>query len=394
MRAGTRMVKGYNWPIIAFFAVTMLGALVGTPWYFHRFGISLPEILLTLFFTIATGMGVTVGYHRYYAHTTFKTNPIIQFLILFFGAAAFEQSALTWSSGHRDHHRYVDTEEDPYSIKKGFWYAHIGWMTLWKQEPDYRNAKDLLKNKMVMHQHYHYVLWSLFAGILFPVFLGALMGHALGALVYAVLFRITFVYHATFCINSVCHTFGKATYDIHATARDHWFVAILTNGEGYHNFHHRFPTDFRNGVRWYHWDPSKWAIAFLARTGMAWDLKRISKFSILEAKLAAENQMLYERVTAITDPDRFAHIKEMLQTRYTALTQKLAAWEATAQLQRGAISATVANRSHELQEAAHERIEQTKFEFENARREWRVLARAWMQDPVYAYAVYAGPYSK
>ncbi len=297
MGVGTRMVRGHNWPIIAFFAFTTLGALIGTPWYLHHFGGSLAEVLLTLFFIEATGMAITVGYHRYYAHATFKTNPLIQFLILFFGAAAFEQSALTWASGHRDHHRYVDTAADPYSIKKGFWYAHIGWMTLWQQKPDYSNVKDLLKNKMVMQQHDHYVLWGLFAGILFPVFLGALMGHALGALILAVFLRITFVYHATFCINSVCHTFGKATYDLHATARDHWFAAFLTNGEGYHSFHHRFPTDYRNGIRAYHWDPSKWVIALLERIGMAWDLKRVPDSVILQARIAAENVTFGERLT-------------------------------------------------------------------------------------------------
>lgn len=296
MSSGTKMVKGCNWPIITFFAITTLGTLIGAPWYLSRFGISAAEVLLTLSFVAATGMSITVGYHRYYAHATFKANPLVQFLVLFFGAAAFEQSALTWSSGHRDHHRYVDTEKDPYSIKKGFWYAHIGWMTLWKQLPDYRNVKDLMKNKMVMHQHDHYVLWCGLAGILFPVSLGALMGHALGALIFAVFFRITFVHHATFCINSVCHVFGKATYDIHATARDHWFVAYLTNGEGYHNFHHRFPADYRNGIRWYQWDPSKWAIAFLARTGMAWDLKRVPDLVIAQAKLAAENEMMRDRL--------------------------------------------------------------------------------------------------
>lgn len=299
MNTGTRMIKGYNWPIIAFFASTTLGAVIGVPLYLYHFGISLSEILLTLFFMIATGLGITVGYHRYYAHTTFKTNPFVEFLILFFGAAAFEQSALTWASGHRDHHRYVDTELDPYSIKKGFWYAHIGWMTLWLQEPDYRNTKDLLKNKMLMHQHYNFVLWSLFAGMIFPVLIGAMMGHALGALVFAVCFRITFVYHATFCINSVCHTFGKATYDIHATARDHWFVAYLTNGEGYHNFHHRFPNDYRNGVRWYQWDPSKWAINLLSRIGMARELKQVSRLTIMEARFAADAQRLLELKPAV-----------------------------------------------------------------------------------------------
>lgn len=328
------MIRKPNWIIIAFFAITSAGALVGAPFYVRRFGISFSEILLFLFFVQATGMSITVGYHRFYAHNTFKASRIVQFLILFFGAAAFQQSALTWSSGHRDHHRYVDTDLDPYSIKKGFWYAHIGWMTLWKQRPDYTNVKDLLKNKLVMHQHDHYVAWGVVAGILFPVLLGFLSGHALGALVFSVCVRLTFVYHATWCINSVCHTFGKATYDIYATAKDHWLVAIVTNGEGYHNFHHRFPMDYRNGVRWYHWDPSKWMIAWLAQLGLVWDLKKTSAFRILQAKLAAENQAMGDRLMEIKDTLRFAGMTNALQLQYQRLTQNLSAWEtATKQTQ-------------------------------------------------------------
>ena len=290
MSVGTTMIKKYNWPIIIFFGITTLGALIGAPLYIYRFGISLPEILLFVFFVLATGLSITVGYHRLYAHSTFKASPLVRFLVLFFGAAAFEQSALTWSSGHRDHHRYVDTDLDPYSIKKGFWYAHIGWMTLWHQHPDYNNVKDLMKDKLLMHQHRHYVAWGFGAGVFFPMILGALSGHMLGGLVLSVCTRLTLVYHATFAINSVCHTFGKATYDIHASARDHWFVAILTNGEGYHNFHHHFPTDYRNGVRWYHWDPSKWVIVLLSRIGLVWDLKKVPALSILQARQAAELQ--------------------------------------------------------------------------------------------------------
>jgi stearoyl-CoA desaturase (delta-9 desaturase) len=186
----------------------------------------------------------------------------------------------------------VDTEQDPYSIKKGFWYAHIGWMTLWTQWQDYSNVKDLLVNKLVRHQHDHYVAWGLVAGILLPLFLGALSGHLLGAFIFSVCVRLTLVYHATFCINSVCHAFGKATYDIHATARDHWLVALITNGEGYHNFHHRFPIDYRNGVRWYQWDPSKWMIAFLSSLGLVWDLRRTNPLCIQEAKNAADRERL------------------------------------------------------------------------------------------------------
>ena len=294
MPAGTKMTPGYNWPIIAFFTITTLVAVIGGPLYVMHFGLTVPEIVLTLFYVVMTGMAITVGYHRLFSHITFKAGPLVRFLALFFGAAAFEQSALTWCSGHRDHHRYVDTELDPYSIKKGFWYAHIGWMTLWQQKPDYNNVKDLLKDKLVMHQHDHYVIWGLVSGILVPALIGAAMGHAVGALVFAVCVRLTFVYHATFCINSVCHTFGEPTYDIHATARDHWLVAFLTNGEGYHNFHHRFPTDFRNGVRWYHWDPSKWMIQFLSALGWVWDLQKVPDSVIRQARQAAKLQHVAE----------------------------------------------------------------------------------------------------
>ncbi len=296
---GSKMVKKPNWPVIAFFTVTTVGAVVGAPLYIRRFGISSSEILLFSFFVAVTSFAITAGYHRLYAHRAYKTGKFVQFLVLFFGAAAFEQSALTWCAGHRDHHRYVDTEKDPYSIKKGFWYAHIGWMTLWQQWPDYNNVKDLLKNKLVRHQHDHYIAWGFISGILFPLFLGFLTGHTLGALVFSVCVRLTLVYHGTFCINSVCHTFGKATYDIHATARDNWFVAFFTNGEGYHNFHHRFPTDYRNGIRWYQWDPSKWLIALFGRLGLAKELRKTEPRRVLEAKAAADRE---RRSSAMKDP--------------------------------------------------------------------------------------------
>jgi len=356
MSIGTKMVKGFNWPIIAFFGITTAGAIVGAPLYVRHFGVSLSEILLCLFFVVATGLSITVGYHRLYAHSSFRANRFVRFLVLFFGAAAFEQSTLTWSSGHRDHHRYVDTELDPYSIKKGFWYAHIGWMTLWKQNPDYNNVKDLLKDKLLMHQHNYYVLWGFTAGVLIPVLLGALTGHALGALVFSVCVRLTFVYHATFCINSVCHSFGKATYDVDATAKDHWFAAVLTNGEGYHNFHHRFPTDYRNGVRWYHWDPSKWVITFLEKIRFAEGLKRTSLTQILRAHLAAQ-KTLASRSLGRTEVHSRA--RRILDWNYGLLEKKLHEWET--HLAKSRVSGLRA--SHELEAKA-------RAAFESRRRRW------------------------
>jgi len=106
-----------TWGNVIFFAVTTFGAVIGAPIYLYYYGISGLDIALTLFFAFAATMSITVGYHRLFAHSTFKANPIVRFLLLFFGAAAFEHSAIRWASQHWDHHRYVDTERDPYKIK-------------------------------------------------------------------------------------------------------------------------------------------------------------------------------------------------------------------------------------------------------------------------------------
>lgn len=276
-----------NWDNIIFFAVTTLPAVIGAPIYLYQYGVTTSEIFFFWFYVLATGMSITGGYHRLFAHQTYKAHPIVQFLVLFFGAAAFEQSALKWCSQHRDHHRFVDSERDPYNIKYGFFYAHMGWLMFWKHRIDLENAKDLQANRMLMNQHRYYMVWAFGSGVVIPLIIGALTGHLLGAFLLTVCARITLVYHATFFINSLCHTLGTATYDASSTAKDHWLVAILTNGEGYHNFHHRFPNDYRNGIRWYHWDPTKWVIALLSFFGLTWELQKTPEDRITEARLKA-----------------------------------------------------------------------------------------------------------
>ncbi len=281
-------LKSFNWFNIIFISFNTLVGLIGAPIYIaYHHGLTADEIGLYVFFCIATGLAITVGYHRLFAHVTYKANPLVKFLLVFFGSAAFEQSALAWSSQHRDHHRFVDTAADPYSIKKGFYWAHMGWLLEGQYEFHYTNVDDLIRDRLIMHQAKYYVPWAIVAGVITPVLIGAIWGHALSAFIISVCLRVTVVYHSTWCINSVCHTFGNRTYDKRATARDHWFVAILTFGEGYHNFHHRFPSDYRNGVRWYHWDPSKWTIAVLEKIGLVRDLMRVPEESITRARLSA-----------------------------------------------------------------------------------------------------------
>jgi len=370
-----RSRQEWAWTNIFFFVVTTIVALAGTPLYLRYCGLSRGELALFAFYMAATGMSITVGYHRLFAHRTFKAHPLIEFLVLFFGAAAFEQSALRWASQHRDHHRYVDTDRDPYSIKKGFFYAHIGWLIFWKHPEHFENARDLQQNPSVAHQHRHYLLWAIGAGILLPLAIGALTGHLLGALIFTVCLRLTVVYHSTFCINSVCHMFGKTPYDLYSTAKDHWLVALLTFGEGYHNFHHRFPSDYRNAVRWYQWDPSKWIIFLLGRLGLAQDLKRISKFRILHAKIAVQNQRARNLIEVRIGKPHWSTVRLALDHYYNEIRDRLMRWEKAAKDYHTVLSQHIDSSTLDIRRAAVMQLKTAKRRFEIARRQWEGFSR-------------------
>lgn len=273
-----------RWGGILFLLSTAVVGFIVAPLYLLRHGVTSFDIGLCLFYIVATLMAITAGYHRLYSHACFKAHVSFRFLTLFFGAASFQQSALRWASLHRTHHRYVDTERDPYNIKRGFFYAHVGWVIFQKPVVDYDNSLDLQKCPLIMHQHRHYQWWALTSGIALPLVLGALGGRLLEAFLLTVALRLAVVHHCTFFINSFAHTFGTADYDPDSSAKDNWIGALLTNGEGYHNFHHRFPSDYRNGIYWYHWDPTKWLIRALSWVGLTSDLRRTPQASILEAR--------------------------------------------------------------------------------------------------------------
>jgi stearoyl-CoA desaturase (delta-9 desaturase) len=275
-----------RWVGILFFIVLHTVGFIGTPLYLFHYGATTAEWVLFWSFFWLTSLSITVGYHRLFAHTAYKAHAIVRFFLLFFGAATFEQSALKWSSQHRQHHQFTDTDQDPYNIQRGFWYAHMNWILLYKHRVNYDNVWDLQKSKLVMNQHHLYTLWSLGAGIVLPMLIGVWIDRPLGAFIMAVNLRIAIVMHSAFFINSWAHMFGSHPFDASISAKDNWFGVFLTNGEGYHNFHHRFPNDYRNGIRWYDWDPSKWMIFALSKVGLAWDLKKTPQ-SKMDAVMAS-----------------------------------------------------------------------------------------------------------
>ena len=375
MATARTAIRKNNWVNIIFFVVTSLVGVIGTPFYIYEYGVSGPEIALFVFFLVVTPLGITVGYHRQFAHRTYKTNALIRFLLLFFGAASFQQSALEWSSQHRDHHRYVDTDQDPYSIKKGFFHAHIGWLMFWQFETDFDNVEGLAKDPLIRHQHRYYYPWAIVSGIVTPLLLGALTGHLLGALILSVCLRLTLVYHFTFFINSICHMFGRSTYDIYATAKDNWFISYLTFGEGYHNFHHRFSGDYRNGVRWYQWDPSKWLIWMLEKTGLAWDLRRISNFRILAAQLAGENRRVSDWLSRNGTNTELLKIDEAVQSQYNHLKENLSKWEEATREYKKILQHQVADYSKEVRESARWDLGEARQKFDHTHHDWKELLK-------------------
>ncbi|MFN2375114.1 MAG: fatty acid desaturase [Candidatus Binatia bacterium] len=276
-----------NWPTVLFIAGTSLAAL-GWPLYAWHYGVTWAEILLAIAYYFATGMAITVGYHRLLSHRTFKAHPAAEAVLLLAGAAAWQGSALEWSVDHIQHHSHIDTENDPYNRNRGFWYSHIGWLVRRETGTQMARLPHFLKNdRLVMWQHRWYVPIAVVTSFLVP---WALCGW--GGLLFVGAVRIVVIHHTTWFINSWAHTGKRRPYNPNVTANDNWLLAVVAFGEGWHNYHHAFPNDYRNGVRTFDWDPSKWLIWTMSKVGIAYDLKRVNPATVwnrrVEALLAYE----------------------------------------------------------------------------------------------------------
>ena len=254
-------------------------------------------------FYLFSGFGITAGHHRYFAHRAFNATPLLQWIMAIAGAAAFQGSAKWWCRNHRIHHRYIDTDKDPYNAKRGFFYSHIGWM-LMKQ--DYSilgrvDISDLNCSPVVRFQHNHYLPLATFVGIVLPTLICGLgWGDWLGGYFYAALLKMTVLHHTTFFINSLAHSkfFGATqNFSEEHTSQDSLVCALVTLGEGYHNFHHEFAQDYRNGVKWYHFDPTKWLIRSFEFLGLARGLVRTPQ-DLIDKNFCQVKHNQHERAVA------------------------------------------------------------------------------------------------
>ncbi len=323
--------------------------------------------LLVLFFGfyIATGMAITGGYHRLFSHRAYQAHWIVKLFYLLFGAAAFQNSALKWCADHRVHHQFSDKEKDPYNITKGFFHAHMGWVMLKERKlPPF--PKDLVNDPLVMWQHKYYLWIAAIVGLALPTWIGWLMGSALGGLVFGGFARIVFTHHCTFFINSLCHMVGTRPFSEEESARDSFIMAFLTYGEGYHNFHHRFQTDFRNGFRWFHFDPTKWLIRSLSSLGLTWGLKRTSSLDILKARLKIKESKMARKLEEkaafnVTSFESLKHKVELAQQSFHELRLEYH------QVKK------------EMTQHGHEKIKEIRARLKHSQREFQEAYSLWLQ---------------
>jgi stearoyl-CoA desaturase (delta-9 desaturase) len=260
------------------------------------------DLVLFLVFYVLTGLGITVGYHRYFTHKAFEAAPVVKVALAILGAMTLQGPVTQWVTDHRKHHARSDKEGDPHSphlagpgvfgAARGLWHAHVGWMFSTKgMERGDPYGRDLLDDRTIQLIDRLYLVWvALSVGLPFLVGFAVTgsVARGLEALVWAGLVRIFAFEHSTFAVNSICHTFGRRTYEARDESRNNWVIAILTFGEGWHNNHHAFPRSARHGLKSLQVDVSWLVISALARLGLAKNLRLPTPAQIARAPRVAD----------------------------------------------------------------------------------------------------------
>jgi stearoyl-CoA desaturase (delta-9 desaturase) len=312
---------------IIFLTLTPVIGVAGTAAYTWYAGFHLWMLLLMVGLYLCVGMSICAGYHRFFSHKSYEASRPVQLFFAFFGAMAAQNSILWWSSAHRVHHKYADKDWDPYNIQRGFWWAHMLWIFHRNEQRDdtFANAPDLLANPVVMWQHRWHKVILILGGFGVPTLIGAAFGDPIAGLLWGGFTRIVVIHHTTFFVNSLAHYLGKPEFNAEASARDNWLVALVTLGEGYHSFHHRFPADFRNGIRWYQWDPAKWFIGALRGLGLANGLLTTPLPQIEQARMRAALRVVEPKMDRV--PGTLAEeARRRLQVAAHHLEKAIALW--------------------------------------------------------------------
>ena len=268
-----------------FVAVPLLAVLAAIPLAWG-WGLGWHDIVIAFVFYVVTGMGITMGFHRHFTHSSFKAARPLRVSLAVAGSLAIEGPVLVWVADHRRHHKYSDKEGDPHSpwrfgndwkaLTKGFLYAHMGWMFNPNRTSQEKFCPDLLADPPIRRVSNTFPLWVA-VSLLAPALIGGLwsmsLAGALTAFFWASLVRICLLHHVTWSINSVCHTFGNEDFDVRDKSRNVAWLAIPSFGESWHNLHHSDPTCARRGALEGQIDISARAIWIAEKLGWAWDVR-------------------------------------------------------------------------------------------------------------------------
>ncbi|GIV96879.1 MAG: stearoyl-CoA 9-desaturase [Herpetosiphonaceae bacterium] len=253
--------------------ISVLAPLVGTVYaiilLWNRL-VDWSDLAILFGMYVATGFGITVGYHRMLTHRSFEAHPVIRFVLLALGSMAVQGPAMIWAATHIKHHANTDTEEDPHSPMEGFFHAHVGWILSFRDVSDLEHYGTWLrKDRLVVFMSRTMIVWVAL-GYVIPYLLGGWSGVLWGGLVRTFLNN-----HVTWSVNSVCHTFGSRMFNTPDRSTNNWLVGLLAMGEGWHNNHHAFPRSAFHGLRWWQIDGSAYLIRALERLGLIWNVQRI-----------------------------------------------------------------------------------------------------------------------
>lgn len=314
--------EGINWPVASFLVGYHLVLAIGLPLYLWHRSPAPGLIACSVALLLLTEIGIGAAYHRYYSHRCYRLATPAESFLLFLATLATQGSALQWSYEHRLHHAHVDTDDDPYSIRKGFWYAHVLWLFEPSRPVERGVVSDLLENRLVRFQDRFIGPLMILANLGVVVALGLAFGDWWGALLIGWVARMALGHHLTWFVNSLAHCWGERTYSREHSAVDNYILAFLTVGEGYHNYHHTFASDYRNGVRWYHFDPVKWTVWSLSKIGLARDLKRYDRFKIRKRLLSEDRKLLLARLGEMAHAKK-AELEQAIEAQSRAIQARL-----------------------------------------------------------------------
>lgn len=277
-------------PVVGTALAAVLAALYGVS--------PIALVMFAVAYTVTT-LGVTLGFHRYFAHRSFRTSRPMEIAFVILGSMALQGSLLYWVSTHRRHHQFSDTPGDPHSpyldgevhlgLLRGLWHSHVGWMFATDITNVVRFAPDIIRDPLIFRIQMRYLSWAALGLALPPLVVLAITGNwfaALEAFLFAGPVRLLLVHHASWAVGSISHIYGQRPFKTDDHSANNFWVALFAFGEGLQNNHHAFPTAARHAFRWWEPDLTGYIVSAMTWSGLIWDVSKPTAETIARRRLS------------------------------------------------------------------------------------------------------------